>query len=271
MRRIDLANRPIAITGASSGIGLATAFACAKAGMPVALAARREERLREAATLINAGGGKAIVVRADVSKPDDCRTLIERTVIEFGSIYSVFANAGYAQDTPVASTPDSVIRDMFETNFYGTLNTIRPALQFMMEAGQGHILICSSCLSKLGLPYGAAYSATKAAQDHFGRSLRIELRSSKVHVSTVHPIGTKTELFDTAAKLSPGAPSKIDRSPRAFMQPPERVASAVVRCLRKPRGEVWTSLPARLAFAAAIAAPGITDRVLASRLGRLPR
>jgi short-subunit dehydrogenase len=264
----DLTGLPIAITGASSGIGLATAFACARAGMPVALAARREGRLHEAAERIRKSGGRALVMRTDVSRAEDCRALIERTAGEFGSIYAVFANAGYAQDTPIATTPDSVIREIFETNFYGTLHTIRPALEHMQRAGRGHILVCSSCLSKLGLPYGAVYSATKAAQDHTARSLRIELTGTGVHVSSVHPIGTRTELFETAKQLSPGAPSKIERSPKAFMQSPERVADAVVRCLRRPRGEVWTSLPARLAFAAAVAAPELTDRILRGRLGR---
>lgn len=265
----ELSGLPIAITGASSGIGLATAFACARAGMPVALAARREDRLHEAAAKITAAGGRAIVVRADVSRPEDCRELVERTVGEFGSIYAVFANAGYSQDTPIASTPDPVIREMFETNFYGTLHTIRPALEHMQRTGRGHILVCSSCLSKMALPYGAIYSATKAAQDHISRSLRIELRGTGIYVSSVHPIGTRTELFEVSRKLSPGAPSKIERTPRSLMQPPERVASAVVRCLRRPRGEVWTSLPARLMFALGVAAPGLADRVLASRLGRI--
>src|SRR4051812_272404 len=124
MARVDLTGKPIAITGASSGIGLATAIACAAAGMPGALGARREDRLTEAVEKIQAKGGKAIAVRMDVDKPEDCRALVERTVAEFGSIYAVFANAGYGAHMPVATTPDADIRAMFETNFWGTLNTI---------------------------------------------------------------------------------------------------------------------------------------------------
>src|SRR5437868_6360217 len=106
MPRIDLTGKPIAITGASSGIGLATALACARAGMPVALAARREDRLQEAVAKIRGEGGKAIAVRADVDSPQDCRALVERTVAELGSIYAVFANAGYGAYTPITDTPD---------------------------------------------------------------------------------------------------------------------------------------------------------------------
>lgn len=262
MPRIDLTGKPIAITGASSGIGLATAFACTRAGMPVALAARREDRLRDAVERIRAAGGKAIAVRVDVDSREDCRALVDRTVAEFGSIYAVFANAGYGAYTPIADTPDEDLRAMFETNLWGTLNTIRPALERMRAAPQGatrgHILICSSCLSKLALPFSAAYSATKAAQDHFGRSLRAELAPENIQVSTVHPVGTRTELFETAEQRS-RVKRSVQHGPRGMMQPPERVAEAVVRCLRRPRGEVWTSLITRLAFAASVAAPGIRD------------
>jgi NAD(P)-dependent dehydrogenase (short-subunit alcohol dehydrogenase family) len=264
MARIELTGKPIAITGASSGIGLATAYACAAAGMPVALGARREGRLEEAVAKIRAAGGRAIAVRLDVDKAEDCRGLVERTVAEFGSIYSVFANAGYGAHTPIADTPEGDLRAIFETNLWGTLNTIRPALEEMRRkpAGpdRGHILICSSCLSKFALPYSAAYSATKAAQDHFGRSLRVELEPTGIHVSTVHPVGTRTELFDTAEKRSRVRRS-VQHGPRLLMQPPERVANAVVACLRRPRGEVWTSLLTRWGFAAAVVAPGIRDWV----------
>jgi NAD(P)-dependent dehydrogenase (short-subunit alcohol dehydrogenase family) len=258
---IELAGRPIAITGASSGIGLATALACAHAGMPVTLAARREDRLTQAVDQIRAAGGRAIAVRADVDNPDDCRALIERTISEFGSIYAVFANAGYGAFMPISTTPDEDLRAIFETNLWGTLNTIRPALEHMQQAAppnRGHILICSSCLSKFALPFSAPYSATKAAQDHFGRSLRIELHPKGIHVSTVHPVGTITELFDKAKERS-RVKREIGHSPRLLMQPPERVANAIVRCLRRPRSEVWTSAITRLAFAASIAAPGVRD------------
>jgi short-subunit dehydrogenase len=271
MGAIDLAGKPIAITGASSGIGLATAYACARAGMPVAVAARREDRLTEAVEKIRAAGGKAIAVRTDVDKPEDCRALVDRTVSEFGSIYAMFANAGYGAFMPIATTPEQDLRAMFETNLWGTLNTIRPALDRMQQASpgqdRGHILICSSCLSKLALPNSAPYSATKAAQDHFGRSLRVELAPQGIHVSTVHPVGTTTEFFDKSKERS-RVQRDIDHSPRLLMQPPDRVANAVVACLRHPRGEVWTSFSTRWAFAATVAMPELRDWVMRKRFAR---
>src|SRR5215468_7974592 len=95
----DLRGKPIAITGASSGIGAATAIECARAGMPVAIGARREDKLREVAELVRRAGGagtRVITVVIDTCKPEDCRRFVDATVAEFGSIYSVFANAGYS-------------------------------------------------------------------------------------------------------------------------------------------------------------------------------
>lgn len=258
---IDLTGRPIAITGASSGIGRATAIACARAGMPVALGARRVDKLESAVQEIRRAGGLAIAVAMNVDRPEECESLVARAHGEFGSLYAVFANAGYGLERPIASTTDAELRAIFETNFFGTMNTIRPALGRMQAAGPGHILICSSCLAKIGTPFVGAYSATKAAQDHIARALRIELNGAGIAVSSVHPIGTRTEFFER--KSGESGRDLMTSPPTMFTQSAETVASAVVRQLRRGRGgEVWTSLPTRLAFAAMNAFPGIGDWVL---------
>ncbi|MBX3358151.1 MAG: SDR family NAD(P)-dependent oxidoreductase [Phycisphaeraceae bacterium] len=266
---IDLAGKPIAITGASSGIGAATAIACAKAGMPVALSARREDKLREVVDRITSAGGKAICVPGDVTDPDDCRRLIDECVARFGSIYAVYANAGYGLERPVLEMTDAEIRAMFETNFFGSLNVIRPAVARMLASPEppggrgprGHVLLCSSCVAKMPLPYYAVYSATKAAQNHIGRSMNLELRPRGIQVSTVHPVGTRTEFFDQV-KTRSGSAKLVEHSPDIFMQSPDRVARATLRCLRRPRAEVWTSTAIRLGMAVCTAFPGIEDAVL---------
>src|SRR5262245_14017083 len=123
---IDLRDRPIAITGASSGIGAATAIACAQAGMPVVLAARRAEKLDAVVHRIKAGGGRAVAIACDVTDPAQCRAVVDRTVSEFGSIYGAFANAGYGEEASLLEMSDADVRAMFETNFYGALNLVRP-------------------------------------------------------------------------------------------------------------------------------------------------
>lgn len=252
----DLTGLPIAITGASSGIGAATALACARAGMPVALAARRIDRCEELADQIRRQGGRAIAVEADVVDPAACQRLVDRTIEAFGSIYSVYANAGYGIESAVDATSDAELRRIFEVNFFGTMNAIRPALPHMKAARRGHVLICSSCLAKIAVPYYAAYSATKAAQAHIGRAMNIELEPLGIHTSIVCPVSTRTEFFDNVRTEQGGKRLVVHVHPR-LQQTPEHVADATVGCLRKPCPEVWTSLGTRLAMALCNAFPGI--------------
>ncbi len=259
MAKIDLQGKPIAITGASSGIGAVTALACAKVGMPVALAARRTEKLEALKERIEREGGKAIVVRCDVASQDECDAMVERTVEAFGSIYSVFANAGFGAKHDLLDTSEALLREMFEVNFFGTVHTIRAAAKPMLSAQAGHMLICTSCLSALPSPGYSAYSATKSAQHHIGRALGVELAPSGIHVTTVHPVRTRTEFFE-AMQLRQGADTlKVKDRPG---QPAERVADAVIKALRKPRPEIWMSQPARLAAQLAAMCPRLTDRVI---------
>ncbi len=265
MSTIILTGKPIAITGASSGIGRATALACARAGMPVALGARRQDRLDALVSEIHAAGGRAIAVQMNVDLESDCRMLIDRTVESFGSIYSVFANAGFGLEGAACDLTNDQWLAIMQTNFWGTLFTVRPAVQRMLTAGAGHVLICSSCVSKVGLPLHSAYSATKAMQDHLGRAMRIELAPKGIQVSTIHPVGTVSEFSDQTAQRS-GGTRKAVRTPDRLKQTPETVAAAIVACLGKPRGEVWTSATMRLALAAMTAFPGLGDWYLARRL-----
>ncbi len=267
----ELQGKPIVITGASSGIGAATAFACAAAGMPVGLMARREEKLLEIRERIAKGGGKAIVVVGDVTDADANMELMAKTEEAFGDLYGVIANAGYGAEVECATMPIEDIRAMFEVNFYGSLHLVQPAIAKFRERGAGHAMMVSSCLSKIGLPHYGAYCASKAAQDYFCRGMRLELRGTGVFVSSVHPIGTKTEFFDEAAKKSGGGKLKLAGSSERFMQSPEKVAGAMVKCLRRPRGEVWTSGLVRLGLGASVMMPGVTDWVLGRKVGKRGR
>ncbi len=268
MAHILLDERSILITGASSGIGAATAVACAKRGMAVALVARRAEKLEELGELIRSTGGRAVEVACDVADAAACEEAVERTREAFGGVYAVFANAGYGYEAPAIEETDERLRRIFEVNFFGSTNIIRPSLALMREAGEGHVLLCSSILSKFTLPHYSAYSATKAAQDHLGRALRFELKGSGIYCSTVHPVSTQTEFFDGVRERS-----EIPRKQKAERKWPkpqtsERVAAAVVDTLVSPKGEVWTSFTGRMAAALVTACPGLGDRLLLRASGR---
>jgi short-subunit dehydrogenase len=210
--------------------------------MPVALGARRLDKIEDLVARIRDEGGRAFGMKADVSNAGDCRDFIDATVAEFGSLYAVDANAGYGCEAAVTDMSDAQVREMFETNFFGTLSIIRAALPHLLRnppPNRGHILICSSCVAKMTLPYYGVYSATKAAQSHIGRAMNLELRPHCIRVSTVYPIGTKTEFFDQV-KCRTGVENLVEHTPQSLLQTPEYVAARTLACLHHPRAEVWT-------------------------------
>jgi short-subunit dehydrogenase len=126
--------------------------------------------------------------------------------------------------------------------------------------------MCSSCLAKFTLHGYSAYSATKAAQNHVCRAMNIELATHDIAVSSVHPISTATEFFEVSRRLSgdevePGRTAP-DHAPKMFVQPPEKVARAILKCLRKPKPEVWTSPTTRAVSALMTMFPWVQDVVI---------
>ena len=262
----DLNNQVIVITGASSGIGAATAIACAQAGMDVVLAARRKDRLDQIARQVEQAGRRTLPITCNVDRNEDVNRLVEQTADEFGRLDVMFANAGFGMNASVLDTTDVMMREIFETNFYGTLRCIRAAVPVMKQSStnphyRGHILICSSCVSEISLPMHGAYCATKAAQDAIAQSLRTELADQGILVSSVHPVTTDTEFFDQADKKTPGGKSQTKRH-KIFVQTPERVAESIVRCLRRPCPEVWPHLPTRFGVALCTAFPRLAARTM---------
>lgn len=259
----DLHGKAIVITGASSGIGAATAIACAKAGMDVALAARRVEKLAEVRRAVEAEGRRAIAVRCDVGRDDDVESLFATAEDELGRIDALFANAGFGLVYGVLETPEDRHRELFEVNYWGTMRTLRSGVPRLEATPDGlrHVLICSSAASEIGIPRHGPYAATKAAQDAIASAMRAELHDRGVAVTSVHPIGTKTDFFDTAATRSDEARSQLN-TPGAFMQSTDHVARRVVAALRRPRPEVWPSLPSRFGLALCTAWPGFAAWVL---------
>ena len=269
---IDLHDRVIVITGASSGIGAATAIACVRAGMDVVIAARREDRLAQVAQQAQQYGRRVLPVVCDVANDNDVHRLIETTMAQFGRLDVLFANAGVSFIAPVLETPDDQLRRLFEINFFGTIRCIHAAMPAIRQTyrdttsmphqanRRGHILICSSCVSEIGLPMYGAYCATKAAQDSIAQALRAELATEPIYVSSVHPVTTRTELIDQAYKSSP-SPKARRATHRIFEQSSEKVAQSVIHCLQKPCPEVWPHRLTRFGLAVCTAFPRIAEYV----------
>lgn len=269
----DLSNKLIVITGASSGIGAATALACARAGMDVVLAARRVEKLEEVAGQIRALGRRALGVGCDVTRDEDVADLFERSWGEFGRIDAAFANAGYGLFGSVLDTDLQVHRDIFETNYYGTLRTVREAVPYLNKTGGGlkRLLICSSVVSEVGIPMFGAYCATKAAQDSIAGAMRAELSDEGITVTSVHPVGTSTEFGKQAREHSAenAASKRESNTPKAFEQTADHVAKKIVNSLRRPRPEVWPSPLARCAAALTTLSPRVSAWVMRRHMRKI--
>ena len=237
---ISLEGKTILITGASSGIGAATAKACAKQGMRCVITARRKQYLQ---AISNEIGDTCTVVVGDVTEDGFNQHLLDVS----GDVYSVFVNAGHGLNQNTLQFNFKQFQKLFELNVFAAVELTALVAKQMIAKNSGHILLCASCLSKFATPSHGAYCASKSALEAVAKTMRMELKPSNVFVSSVHPIGTTTEFFAESAKRSGAAQSDFAvQTPSWLMQPPERVANAVVRCLRKPKPEVWTSLKMRL-------------------------
>lgn len=236
----ELRGRVLVVTGASSGIGEATAEEAARAGMKVVLAARRTDRLDQLAHRIRQSGGEAEPIPTDVADDDQVRRLIDRTVERFGRLDAIFCNAGFGYFQPMSDPAPEIEAAMWQVNYAGTLACIRAALPVMRQQGHGHILICSSILAAMGMPYYVTYSATKAAQRVLANGLRLELEPENIHVTGVYPVGTDTE-FSQVVRHRRGGDWIEENTPRMFIQSSQHVARRIVRALRRPVPEVWPS------------------------------
>ncbi|MGA1265905.1 MAG: SDR family NAD(P)-dependent oxidoreductase [Phycisphaerales bacterium] len=258
-----LADKVAIITGGSSGIGEATARALSAEGMHLVLAARRGDRLRRLALQLQCGGRGVEVVEQDVAAPGASAAVLDAAERAFGRFDVVFANAGYGFERAHHQTSDESLRHIFEVNFFASTDLVTQAARRLIAAGRrGHLLMCSSCLAKFTIPYFGAYAATKAAQSMMCRAMRFELEPHGIEVSSVHPVTTVTEFFEESARRSgrhAHGRQVPDHAPRLFVQPPERVARAIVMCLKRPCSEVWTSRSIRLAAGLITAFPWIFD------------
>jgi clavulanate-9-aldehyde reductase len=191
---VDLSERVVAVTGASSGIGEATALACVKAGAAVALAARRADRIEALAERILAGGGRAIAVPTDVGEEDQARAFVERAHSELGRLDALVNNAGVMLLGPIENAPTEEWRRMIHANVFGVLYCTHAALPLMREQGSGHIVNVSSVAGRVARAGSGVYNLTKWGVGAFSESLRQEAVGLGVRVTLVEPGAVATEL-----------------------------------------------------------------------------
>jgi short-subunit dehydrogenase len=220
--RDALSGRVVVVTGASAGIGEATARLAAKHGARLVLAARRTGRLEALAADL----GEAVTVQTDMRDPAQIQRMADRAVSAYGTVDVLVNNAGQGLHVPIEKIRLEDLAAITELNFYGPLLAMQAVIPLMRDAGGGHIVNVSSGTT-LMVPTGTAgYAATKAALNMLSRVARAELADQGIAVSVVYPFVTATEFHDTLrAGKGPGG------RPGLEPQPPELVADAIAHLI----------------------------------------
>jgi short-subunit dehydrogenase len=264
-----MSEQPVAIiTGASSGIGAATAKTFVKGGYRVSLAARREERLQSVVDGQNANGLVALYTHTDVCKLSSIQNMVDQTLHEFGRIDILFNNAGFARQMWLEEMDSEVdINSQVQVNVLGVIQTTQAVLSHMIERRRGHIINMSSMAGFVAPPTYSVYSATKHAIRGFNEALRREVGVWGINVSGIFPASVETEFSDHL-----GADFQSDfLYPKALRMTAEAVAKEVLKVARSPKRELI--LPRIMIFAKwlNILLPGVIDRIIERRFVRVER
>ncbi|WP_343532098.1 SDR family oxidoreductase [Pedobacter sp.] len=223
---MSLKDKTVVITGASSGIGKALAYEMAKRGANVVLAARQYVTLCEiTAALEKEYGIKALAIQADVSKEEDCETLVKQTLLTFGKLDVLINNAGLSMRALFKDLDLSVLKDLMDVNFWGTVYCTKYALPEILKT-TGSIVAVSSIAGYRGLPGRTGYSSSKFAMNGFMESLRTELLKTGVHVMVACP-GFTTSNIRVAALSQDGTAHGETSMEEGKMMTAEEVAQRI--------------------------------------------
>ncbi|MGB3849785.1 MAG: SDR family oxidoreductase [Tunicatimonas sp.] len=195
---MELKDKVVIITGASSGIGEATAEKLAAHGARVVLTARREDRLTQLKQKIEDAGGQALVVVADVTNKEDWQQVVQQTQESFGDVDVLVNNAGLMPLSFAKNLKTDEWEKMVDVNIKGVLNGVAAVLPKMMDNRQGHIINISSVAGRKVFPGGSVYCATKFAVRAFSEGLRNELSPEyNIRITAIEPGAVATELTNT--------------------------------------------------------------------------
>ena len=229
-----LAGKVALVTGASSGIGEAAAFALAQAGATVAVSARRADRLEGLVSRIEAIGGKALAIAGDMAVEADAIRAVEETVRQLGRIDILINSAGIMESGGIENCDLDLYRKVMDINLMGTVYTCKAAVPHMLGQGVGDIVTISSLAGRKGGPFTNAYSASKHAVNSMTDAMRQELGNRNIRVSILMPGATKTEVGDsiTDPKWREMIQAHVSKEGAVL---PEEIAATLVFMLAMPR------------------------------------
>ena len=250
--------RVVLVTGASAGIGRATALAFARAGARLVLVARRPQALSAVAREVRAAGTEALVATADVSKPSEVAAAFRKASRRYGSVDIVVNNAGVMIPAEVTALEAADLQAMLDVNLFGALHVMQQAVKHMRERGHGHIVNVASLAGRRGFSPLGGYCASKFALVGLTEALRTELVGERIHVSMVMP-----GVVDTAmATTLQGRDDTADLWPQRLNMPPSWVVWSIFLAIRFRLAEVGVPPGSAALEKLAALAPGTTDTLL---------
>ena len=255
----------IVITGASSGIGLATTESAAKEGAKLVLAARSEQTLNEIVQRINAEGGEAISVVADVGDRQQVERIADAAVRRFGRIDTWVNDAGLSIYGRLEEVSEQDSRRLFDVNFWGVVNGSLAALPYLKREG-GALINVGSEVSDAVVPLQGMYSASKHAVKGFTDALRVEIEEideAPVSITLIQPTAVDTPFPEHARNY-------MDQEPKlpTPMIDPQKVADAILKAATKPERDVKVGSMSKLNTTVAKVAPGLGDKMSAKQADR---
>jgi uncharacterized protein len=250
-------DKVVIVTGASSGIGLETALAFARAGARVVLAARTQAKLQAVVDAHPDLRDRLRVVPADVTKEEDVRRLVTTTIAQFSRVDILVNNAGIGMRASIAETPVDDARSLMETNFYGPLRCIQAVLPQMRQQKVGQIVNIGSVLSAVVTVRNGVYCASKFALLALTDTLRMELHGTGIEVISVLPAYTETPFFDHMYRYG-----NVARMSPFKGQHPAQVARAVLHACAHHKRQAVLTLSARIAIWLRRVSPRLLDFIV---------
>ena len=262
-------DKVVIVTGASSGIGEATAREFAQNGSKVVLAARSADRLSAISREINSCNGDSIFIKTDVSNETECRNLIERTIEKYGTIDILVNNAGISMRASFIDTDLKVLHRLMDVNFWGTVYCTKYALPWLL-AKKGSLVGVSSVAGFHGLPGRTGYSASKFAIHGFLETIRIENLRKGLHVMIIAPGFTTTEIRRHALLADGTEQGESPRDEHKLM-PPQYVAKWILKGIRKKKRNKLLTWDGRLTALFQRIIPGLVDWAYYYEMSKEPK
>ncbi len=261
-------NKVVIVTGASSGIGLATAKEFAGLGAKVVMAARNYEKLLLIEKELKSTGYEALAVKTDVCQLEDCENLISKTVETYGGIDILVNNAGISMRALFDNLDMKVMHQLMDVNFWGTVYCTKYALPYLIES-KGSLIGISSIAGFHGLPGRSGYSASKFAMHGFLETIRIENLKKGLHVMILSAGFTKSEIRKNALTAN-GNPQGFTPRDENKMMMPEEVAKELIRAIRKKKRNKILTIEGQLTALFQRIIPHTVDRVAYNKMAKEP-